>query len=309
LIVNFNLTASAFANESGALSETLRLLPGTLAIARDALNSVDRALPPTRAFAKEILPGVRQTAATVDAAFPWIEQTRALLGPDELQGLMAELTPATRDLARLTDQSLELLPEIDDFAQCFDKVILPAGNVRLDDGALTTRRSDGSVVEAYKEFWYGLAGLTASGQSFDGNGALLRTLADSGEFQVQPATSTYTAGSTRNKTLVGTASQRPLGTRPLYPRSPVMIRTTNPCKRAGVPDLNGPQAGPGAAPRSVVVPTPPEERREPTTPVAPTSLTAVPATDDAAADDAAATASLGAQLLSRLNPLANGETR
>lgn len=306
LIVNFNLTASAFANQSGALSETLRLLPATLATARDALNSVDRALPPVRAFAKEILPGVRQTAATVDAAFPWIEQTRALLGPDELQGLMAQLTPATRDLARLTDQSLVLLPEIDDFAQCFDKVILPAGNVRLDDGALSTRRSDGSVVEAYKEFWYGLAGLTASGQSFDGNGAMLRALAGAGEYQVQPATATYSSG---DKRLVGSATERPLGTRPLYPRDPVMIRTTNPCKRAGVPDLNGPQSGPGAAPRSVVVPTPPPIERRVTTPVAPTSLTSTPAVDDAAADDAAATASLGAQLLSRLNPLANGEAR
>jgi hypothetical protein len=224
---------------------------------------------------------------------------------------MAQLTPATRDLARLTDQSLELLPEIDDFAQCFDRVILPAGNVRLDDGALSTRRSDGSIVEAYKEFWYGLAGLTASGQSFDGNGQLLRTIAGGGEYQVQPATAKYTAGSTRSKTLVGTATERPLGTRPLYPRDPVMIRTTNSCKRAGVPNLNGPQAGPGAAPRSVVVPTPaPIERREPTTPgttpeaPAPTSIAAA-----APSDDAAEAASLGAQLLSRLNPLANGETR
>ncbi|HST38284.1 MAG TPA: hypothetical protein VLK58_02180, partial [Conexibacter sp.] len=66
----------------------------------------------------------------------------------------------------------------------------------------------------------------------------------------------------------------------------------------------------GAAPQSVVVPTAPPETRtdEATTPAAPTSLASVPS-DEVAADDAAATASLGAQLLSRLNPLANGETR
>ncbi len=93
--MNFNLIASAFANQSGALSQTLELLPTTLATARSALNSVDRAPLSVRAFAKEILLGVKQTAATVDASSPWIEQTRALLGPDELQGPMAQLTPTT----------------------------------------------------------------------------------------------------------------------------------------------------------------------------------------------------------------------
>ena len=48
----------------------------------------------------EILPGVRETAATIDAAFPWIEQVSALMGQPELGGLLDDLTPATRDLAR-----------------------------------------------------------------------------------------------------------------------------------------------------------------------------------------------------------------
>src|SRR5262249_30726021 len=122
LIVNFNLTAAAFAHQSGALSDTIRDLPPTLTTAKSALQSVDAALPATRAFAKEILPGVEQTAATVNAAFPWIDQTRALLGPDELQGLMRELTPTTKDLAALTAGSIRLLPQIDNFSQCFDKV-------------------------------------------------------------------------------------------------------------------------------------------------------------------------------------------
>ncbi|MDO8186154.1 MlaD family protein [Conexibacter sp. JD483] len=323
LIVNFSLTASAFANQSGNLSATLQELPPTLRTARSALNSVDRALPSVRAFAKEILPGVKQTAATVDASFPWIEQTRALLGPDELQGLMAELTPTTQDLARLTSASIELLPQLDDFSQCFDKVILPAGNVKLDDGALTTRRSDGSVVEAYKEFWYGLAGMAASGQSFDGNGQMLRASAAGGQWQWSPGRSRF-----GNTTFVGNTTERPLGTRPLYPSSPPLIRTDRACKRSGVPNLNGPQAGPGEAPTSVVVPiAPPIVRRTETTtetttgttPAAGTSALATAGETDSAATDAAAdtgaivgseaTPSLGAQLLSRLNPLANGGGR
>ena len=174
LIVNLNLTAAAFANQSGALSDTLRLLPSTLTTARTALASLDAALPSTRAFAKEILPGVKETPATLNASFPWIKEFRALLRPDELRGLTRELTPATADLARLTAGSLRLLPQIDQFSQCFSKVILPTGEVGLQDGGNTTRRADGSVVESYKEFWYGLVGMTSVGQGFDGNGPYLR---------------------------------------------------------------------------------------------------------------------------------------
>ena len=50
--------------------------------------------PPTRAFAKEILPGVRETPATLEASFPWIDQVRALVSPAELQGLVNDLRPA-----------------------------------------------------------------------------------------------------------------------------------------------------------------------------------------------------------------------
>ncbi|ADB50053.1 MlaD family protein [Conexibacter woesei] len=303
LIVNFNLTASAFANQSGALSETIRLLGPTLATARSALRSVDAALPSTRAWAREILPGVRETAATVNASFPWIEQTRALLGPDELQGLMAELTPATKDLARLTNASIRLLPEIDDFSQCFAKVILPTGNVGLEDGALTNRRSDGSIVESYKEFWYGLVGLTSAGQGFDGNGAYLRATAAGGQWNVAPGISRYAAGGTVEKTLTGLATQRPLGTRPLYSARSPAIKTDVPCRSNPVPDLNGPQAGPGAAPRSIQVPTPPPVERRVETPTTPPARTA------ASDDTSARTASVGSELLSRLSPLANGGGR
>ena len=66
-----------------------------------------------RAFATEIRPGVRETPATIEAAFPWIEQTRALVQRGELGGLAEELSPATADLARLIDRASELLPQTD----------------------------------------------------------------------------------------------------------------------------------------------------------------------------------------------------
>lgn len=307
LIVNLNLTAAAFANQSGALSDTIALLPSTLSTARAALHSVDNALPSVRAFAKEILPGVKETPATVNASFPWIQQTRALLGPDELQGLMAQLTPTTRDLARLTEESLKLLPQINQFSQCFSKVILPTGNVGLQDGEHTTRRADGSVVESYKEFWYGLVGMSSAGQGFDGNGSYLRASAGGGEWQVM-------AGLLGNRfnapidlrTMIGNHTERPQGTRPLYPRSTLRVNTSVPCYQSPRPNLNGPQAGPGAPPKSMEVPTPPPYQ-PPAAPGVTTPATTASTSNTTAGSNTSP--SLGAKLLSRLNPLNGGETR
>lgn len=322
LITNFNRTAGAFARQSTALSATMRLLGPTLRTTREALFSVDQALPSARAFALELVPGVRETPATIRAAFPWLAQAQPLLSQAELGGLFQELKPTTVHLGQLTAGSVRLLPEIDDFSRCFARVILPTGNVSLDDGALSTRRADGTIVEAYKEFWYGLVGMASSGQSFDGNGPYLRGSAAGGEWQTSAGTSTYTPGGRAVRTLLGNATERPLGTRPLYPARAPPIQTTVPCHRNPIPDLNGPQAGPGPAPRSVRVPTPPpfdpdaeSERRA--TGATPAVAAAVADAETAAAGadadgegaatgdagDRDAAASVGAQLLSRLNPL------
>ena len=55
----------------------------------------------------------------MQAAFPWIEQTRALLRQDELGGLLAQLQPATADLARLEGESLTFLPQLNLANRCF----------------------------------------------------------------------------------------------------------------------------------------------------------------------------------------------
>ena len=95
LVTNFNTTVAATASQAANLSASIRLLGPTLQNADRALDSLNASFPNTRAFAREILPGVNETAATIDAAFPWIAQARGLLGPSELQGVAAELSPAT----------------------------------------------------------------------------------------------------------------------------------------------------------------------------------------------------------------------
>jgi len=168
LVTNFNRTVAATASEAVALRASIRLLGPTLQNADSALDALNASFPNTRAFAREILPGVNQTAATIDAAFPWIAQARKLLAPDELQGVVSELSPATEDLAKVVDATLQLLPQADLAAKCATNVILPTGDVKIDDGAFSTGE------ENYKEFWYSMVGLAGEGQDFDGNGMYVR---------------------------------------------------------------------------------------------------------------------------------------
>jgi phospholipid/cholesterol/gamma-HCH transport system substrate-binding protein len=294
LIVNLNTTAGAFAAQSSSLAAAVGLLGPTLTTADAAFKSVDASLPATRAFARAILPGIQQTPATVQAGFPWLAQTKALLSKNELQGLLAQLQPATADLARLEGATLQFLPQLDQADRCFSQVIIPAGNIGIKDGALTTRRTDGSIVENYKEFWYGMVGLTGEGQNFDGNGNYLRFAVGGGSHTVDVGTSKNIGGK-----VIGNANFAPLGISPLYPTRQPQYNLTAPCYRNAPPNINGPLAGPGKAPTSVVAPTPPPLPASGTTTPASASSTS----SGASLVDAPANASVGSQLLSHLNPL------
>jgi virulence factor Mce-like protein len=238
-VTNFNATMKIFADESGNLQATVRELAPTLKVTDTTLASLNRAFPPTRAFAREILPGVRETPATVDASFPWIKQTRALLQPGELQGVARELSPATQDLARVINGSNELLPQTDLASKCFARVILPTGDIVIEDGPLTTGK------ENYKEFWYAMVGLASEGQNFDGNGMYVR-------FQPGAGSQTISTGksSISGETLFGRADAAPLGTRPAFPAKRPPYRPDVPCYTQKIPDLNGAAVGAGESSRT-----------------------------------------------------------
>jgi phospholipid/cholesterol/gamma-HCH transport system substrate-binding protein len=230
LITNFNATMAAFASESSNLRRSIRELPLTLASANRAFASLNDAFPSTRAFAREIIPGVRETPATIEAALPWIEQARPLMGDRELGGLARELSPATRDLARLTNEALELLPQTDLASKCARDVLLPTGDVVIEDEFTTG-------VENYKEFFYTLVGLAGEGQNFDGNGMYVR-------FQTGGGAETLSLGSASSNTgeLFGNAVAVPLGNRPFYPGRKPPYRPNVACHTQTRPDLNGPAA-------------------------------------------------------------------
>jgi phospholipid/cholesterol/gamma-HCH transport system substrate-binding protein len=230
LITNFNATTAAFAAESGNLRSSIRELAPTLENANRALASLNDAFPSTRAFAREILPGVRETPATIEASFPWIDQARPLMGDEELGGLARELSPATADLARLTDRAMKLLPQTDLVARCARDVLLPTGDVVIRDEFTTG-------VENYKEFFYTLVGLSGEGQNFDGNGMYVR-------FQPGGGTQTVSLGPATTSTgqLFGNNVAVPLGNRPFYPGRRPPYRPEEPCHRQKLPELNGPAA-------------------------------------------------------------------
>jgi phospholipid/cholesterol/gamma-HCH transport system substrate-binding protein len=233
LITNFNTTMGALAAEQDNLRETVRLLPGLLEAANPALDELNAAFPSTRAWALEMIPGVRETPATIKAAFPWITQTRALLRPAELQGLVEELQPAVSEFAQFTKGQFELLPAIDLFNRCQLNVILPTGDARIDDGAFSTG------LRNYQEFFQTTVGLAGESQNFDGNGSYTRFMSGGGAFPVQTQQVQQ-----QGSPLFGSATSPPVGTRPARGGKPP-YKPNAPCHKQKPPDLNAAQIGPG----------------------------------------------------------------
>lgn len=232
VVVNFNRTASAFADESTALRQALAELPGTLKTANATFNAVNAAFPPVRAFAREILPGVEETQATIDAARPWLRQAQGLLSEEELGGLVDILTPTTEDLAQAGDGTLGLLQQQDLLAQCAYKVLLPTGAIAIEDGPRSTGVSN------YKEFFYAAVGFNGESQAFDGNGQWLRATVG-GSVRVETGTEPLT-----NQKLYGNALLPPQGTRPAMPTRLPTQNFRARCKDQRIPNLNGAATGP-----------------------------------------------------------------
>jgi phospholipid/cholesterol/gamma-HCH transport system substrate-binding protein len=233
LVTNFNTTVAATASEAANLSDAVAELGPTVATADRALDSLNASLPNTRLFAQEILPGVNQTAATIDASFPWIAQATKLVGPDELGGVVAQLAPATQDLAKVVDASLDLLPQANLASKCATRVVLPTGDVKISDGPFTTG------AENYKEFWYTMVGLAGEGQNFDGNGAYVRFQPGGGDQTISLAG----PGGASDKGFAN-AVATPLGTRPAFPGKKPPYKPDVACYTNKLPNLNGAATGP-----------------------------------------------------------------
>jgi phospholipid/cholesterol/gamma-HCH transport system substrate-binding protein len=232
LITNFNITTGALASQEANLSATVRELPKVLEAARPALDNLNAAFPSTRAWAREMIPGVRETPATLKAGFPWVRQARALLRPSELQGLVEDLQPAVDDFARFVDGQIRLLPVFDLFNRCQHDVVLPSGNQVIADGSLSTG------LKNYQEFLQALQGFVGAGQNFTGNGVYTRFQPGGGAYPVRTSPN-GTAGSR-----FGNATAAPIGTRPARGAKPA-YKPNATCYKQPVPNLNAAKIGGG----------------------------------------------------------------
>jgi phospholipid/cholesterol/gamma-HCH transport system substrate-binding protein len=155
---------------------------------------------------------------------------RGLMSPDELQGLARDLSPVSRSLAKLTDQSIDLLPQTNLVSMCARDVLLPTGDVVIQDEFPTGR-------ENYKDFLYAMVGLAGEGQNFDGNGMYVRFQTGGGSQSVSLG-----PGNQGMPAQFGGLPTPPLGNRPRYPGKVPPYKPNAPCYKQRRPDLNGPAA-------------------------------------------------------------------
>jgi phospholipid/cholesterol/gamma-HCH transport system substrate-binding protein len=288
-VTNFNTTMASLASRQSELKQTIALLGPTLEHTNTALTHLDASFPNTRAFAKEILPGVKETPATIDAALPWIAQTRKLVSQAELGGLTKELKPTTVDLARLVDGTLTALPQADLVSQCVTHTILPTGDIKISDGQFTSNE------ENYKEFWYAMVGLAGESQNFDGNGHYVRFAVGGGSQTL----STGKYGGAAGEQLYSHVNDPPLGTRPAYPGKRSPYNHTALCKDQTLADLNGAKTGAADGGGGTTQPDPTTSAPAITTPAGTVPSTPLPVPLSA---QTSSKSSLTAQLVDRLNP-------
>ncbi|HSZ04556.1 MAG TPA: hypothetical protein VK778_05065, partial [Solirubrobacteraceae bacterium] len=179
-------------------------------------------------------PGVKNTNATVTAALPWIEQVQASLQPSELGGVAKGLEVAIPSLARVTGEQIPLYKQTGEFNKCLTKIIFPAGNTKIQDGSST------SGVEDYKEFWYSLVGLDSIGQSFDGNGPMVKFLVGNSVNTLRSQPTSILGTDFKGEPLLGHSLLTPLGTRPAYPAEEPPYEPLVPCYTQALPNFNGP---------------------------------------------------------------------
>jgi phospholipid/cholesterol/gamma-HCH transport system substrate-binding protein len=247
LLTDFNTSMAAFASRAPQLEQTVRLLGPTAGNLRKGLASIDAALPPTQAFSRDILPGIRETPTTAIAAEPWLDQAIPFFSKQELGALLVDITPATRDLARATHSSRDLVRESDDFNRCITEVIIPTGNIKVDDGEFS------SGTENYKEFWHSVAGQAGEGGGFDGNGSFLRLSVPGGARPLTTGKTNYTL-----EPLHANATLPLLRTSPAFPNKLPPLQRSKPCYKNPVPDVNDSSVGPadGSQPNAAAPPIP-----------------------------------------------------
>lgn len=237
-VENFNTFAGALAAESGNLAETIQLLGPTLQTARTSLVNLNSSLPALRGFAIAITPGINELPRTIRVVRPLTTQLKGLLSDQELGGLAKILKKYSPASAKSVSETLQLLPQLQDFGKCISHNLVPAGDQVIADGA------NGNGQTAAREFLYASTNVAGESQNFDGNGPFIRFQSGGGPLTVKmddPVTTLPT-----DKVLYGRTEAPTEGTSPAQGTLPP-LDDSQACYTQNVVDLNGPAVGPGPA--------------------------------------------------------------
>ena len=246
LVSNFNTVTGALAQESENLARTIRLLGPTLRVAEPALRHTNETFPFLRANALALARGIPELPATIAASQPWINQTAALLGKNELGYIARQLRLAGPGAGKSAADGRGLFSQIGLLSGCVNNVLEPTGNVVLSDSGTGYNFDTG--VPNFKEFGYATTGLAGESAPFDGNGPTLRFFSAGGPTAPGGSTpnlrSPVPGGSFQKDALWGGTTTPPIGTRPALGATPP-FRTDVACQNNPIPDLNGPLAAQG----------------------------------------------------------------
>jgi phospholipid/cholesterol/gamma-HCH transport system substrate-binding protein len=247
LVSNFNTVTGALASESANLQRTIHQLGPTLKVAEPALRHTNETFPFLRANALALAKGIPELPATIAASQPWINQTAALLGKNELGYIAHQLRLAGPGAGKSAADGRGLFSQIGLLSGCVNNVLEPTGNVVLSDSGSGYDFDSG--VPNFKEFGYATTGLAGESGTFDGNGPSLRFFSASGPTAPGGSTPNLRSpvpGGTpqRGDALWGGSTTPPIGTRPALGSKPP-FRTDVACQNNAIPDLNGPLAAQG----------------------------------------------------------------
>ncbi|HEY7266387.1 MAG TPA: MlaD family protein [Solirubrobacterales bacterium] len=248
LVSNFNTFTGALAAESANLERTIRQLGPTLRAAEPSLRHTNSTLPYLRANALALAKGIPELPATIAASQPWISQTAALLGKDELGYVAYQLRLAGPGAGKSAADGRGLFSQIGLLGGCVNNVLEPTGNVVLSDSGAGYDFTTG--VPNFKEFGYATTGLAGESAQFDGNGPSLRFFSAGGvpsaggEGPTPNLRSPVPGGGFQKDALWGGSTIPPIGTRPALGAKPP-FRTDVACQNNPIPDLNGPLAAQG----------------------------------------------------------------
>ena len=266
LVTNLRVVTGSFAAQNQALSDAIARLPRLLQVGRPALAALDRSFPPLRAFAREVLPGVRSTPETLDAATPLLNQIRKLVSKPELRGLSQDLRHTIPRLTKLSHRTIPFLHQSRALSSCFNQTIIPWSNSSVPDNNFPPPEvTDGAGTHpatVAQETGYGLVGIGGESRSGDANGQYIRVEAGGGvNTPVVPGPLQGSTGkviedlqpSSQTVPFVGFAESQILGSQPNLAlghedsvKTP--FRPDAPCEKQQPPNL---QVSSGPAPKQV----------------------------------------------------------